>query len=139
MTHSSFKPRFRLWLLALLSLAVGMLVTTDAAAHVRWFVDPNDPVLASFGSYSLTDLPVLIWIGIGVALISAAVLLDGRLPVVTVVPSKTRHDAMELLRIFTGMSLLLTAYGGQLIAPHLSAYGASAPRWCFFRLSSGSC
>ena len=143
MTRREIKGTGRLAtrILPLRSIALALVLlglsAAAAAAHVRWFVDPNDPVLASFGSYSLTDLPVLIWIGIGVALISAAVLLDGRLPVVTVVPSKTRHDAMELLRIFTGMSLLLTAYGGQLIAPHLSAYGGLGTALVFLQALIG--
>ena len=95
-----------------------------ASAHVRWFTDPNDPTLSSFPLYSFTDWPVLAWIGIGIVLISIAIVLDGRLPVIPIVNTKIRHDVMELMRILTGMSLLLTAYGGELIAPHMSAYGA---------------
>ena len=94
-----------------------------AFAHVRWFTDPNSPLLASYPTYGLFDLPVLIWIAIGLALIVAAIALDGRLPVPPIVNSKVRHDFMELLRIFTGISLVLTAYSGALIAPHLQASG----------------
>jgi len=105
--------------------AVGFLVFGDpASAHVRWFTDPDDPTLSSFPLYSFTDGPVLAWIGIGIVLISIAIVLDGRLPVIPIVDTKIRHDVMELMRILTGMSLLLTAYGGELIAPHMSAYGA---------------
>lgn len=98
-------------------------LATSAEAHVRWFTDPNDPELTRFPTYGFTDMPVMVWIAIGLVLVSMAILLDGFLPVPPIVNSKLRHDAMELLRIFTGMSLLLTAYGGELIAPHMSAAG----------------
>lgn len=108
-----------------LATAISALVLTagTAHAHVRWFTDPDDPAMVNFSTYGLTDTPVLIWIGIGLVLVSIAVFLDGRLPSPPIAPSKIRHDVMELMRILTGMSLLLTAYGGDLIAPHLSAYG----------------
>lgn len=99
------------------------LLIDPALAHVRWFTDPKDPALVTFPLYSLTDLPVLIWIGIGLFFVAVAVVLDGRLPVLPIVNTKIRHDAMELMRILTGMSLLLTAYNGDLIAPHMTAYG----------------
>ena len=109
---------------ALAAIVLSQWVLADPAiAHVRWFTDPNDPALTNFPLYSLTDLPVLAWIGIGLVLIGVAVLLDGRLPVLPIVNTKIRHDAMELMRILTGMSLLLTAYNGDLIAPHMTAYG----------------
>lgn len=40
-----------------------------------------------------------------------------------IVDTKIRHDFIELLRIFTGMSFLLTAYEGAIVAPHLVAHG----------------
>lgn len=106
-----------------LATATALSLPTGAMAHVRWFTDPNDPSLETFPTYTLTDGPVLIWIAIGITLISIAVILDGRFPKVPIVSSKIRHDAMELMRVLTGMSLLLTAYGGQLIAPHIVASG----------------
>ncbi|MEM1387030.1 MAG: DoxX family membrane protein [Pseudomonadota bacterium] len=107
--------------LALLALAA---LPAPALAHVRWFTDADAAAMADFPTYAITDPPVLTWIVIGLVLVVIAICLDGRLPKVPVVNSKIRHDAMELLRVFTGMSLLLTAYGGALIAPHLLAYGA---------------
>ncbi|MEM1235707.1 MAG: DoxX family membrane protein [Pseudomonadota bacterium] len=108
---------------ATLGLMTATLAASAATAHVRWFVDADDATLESFPSYSFTDPAVLAWIVIGLVLISIAVFLDGRLPSPPIVSSKIRHDAMELLRVFTGISFLLTAYGGALIAPHLVAYG----------------
>lgn len=136
----SYAPRAlnakRIGLFVLLSLGALFLAQT-AAAHVRWFVDANDPAISSFATYSITDLPVLIWIGIGACLVSIAIFLDGRLPVVPIINSKLRHDAMELLRVFTGMSLLLTAYTGELIAPHLSAYGGFGTALVFLQAAIG--
>ena len=106
-----------------LALMGPWLLMDPAFAHVRWFTDPSDPALVRFPLYSLTDVPVLVWIGIGMFFVSLAVVLDGRLPVLPIVNTKIRHDAMELMRILTGMSLLLTAYNGDLIAPHMTAYG----------------
>ncbi|MEM9204934.1 MAG: hypothetical protein AAGA88_01280 [Pseudomonadota bacterium] len=95
-----------------------------ANAHVRWFVDENDPRLQMLDGFTLTDPAVLAWVAIAFVLIGASVTLDNRLPKVRVVDSKTRHDVMEFVRIFVGMSFLLTAYEGALIAPHLRAFGA---------------
>lgn len=99
-----------------------MLVSADAAAHVRWFVDPSATV-ETFEPYRLADVAVLVWIAVALLLIGASVALDTRLPNVRIVDTKTRHDFIELLRVFTGMAMLLTAYEGAIIAPHLIAFG----------------
>jgi uncharacterized membrane protein YphA (DoxX/SURF4 family) len=122
MPHSSLTPRSRLWLSVLLSLVVTVLATTDAAAHVRWFVDASATV-ETFDPYSLTDTAVLVWIALALLLVGASVVLDMRLPNVRIVDTKTRHDFIEILRVFTGMSMLLTAYEGAVVAPHLIAFG----------------
>lgn len=99
-----------------------MLASADAAAHVRWFVDPSATV-ETFEPYRLADVAVLVWIAVALLLIGASVALDTRLPNVRIVDTKTRHDFIELLRVFTGMAMLLTAYEGAIIAPHLIAFG----------------
>ena len=109
-----------------LATAVGLicasLCATMTQAHVRWFVDSTATV-EPFEPYSLTDPEVIAWIAIALALISASIFLDLRLPIVRIVDTKTRHDFIELLRVFTGMSMLLTAYEGAIVAPHLVAFG----------------
>ncbi|MEL6515610.1 MAG: hypothetical protein AAFQ69_19160 [Pseudomonadota bacterium] len=52
-----------------------------------------------------------------------SVWVDGKLPTLRVAETKLRHDFMEILRIFTGMSFLLTAYEGSLVAPRKVADG----------------
>ncbi|WP_107846895.1 hypothetical protein [Litoreibacter ponti] len=111
----------QLGVVALLAANIGF--APMAMAHVRWFVDGNATV-EYFEAYSLTDPEVLIWIAISLCLVATSVVLDTRLPNVRIVDSKTRHDFIEILRIFTGMSLLLTAYEGAIVAPHLDAYGS---------------
>jgi uncharacterized membrane protein YphA (DoxX/SURF4 family) len=92
-------------------------------AHVRWFVDSTATV-ENFEPYSLTDIEVVAWIAISIALVCISVFLDMRLPNVRIVDTKTRHDFIEILRVFTGMSMLLTAYEGNIVAPHLNAFGS---------------
>lgn len=107
------------------ALVLSLLATCAAApalAHVRWFVEQGVAV-ENFQPYSLTSPEVLVWIALATAIVAASVWLDTILPEVRIAGSKTRHDFIELLRIFTGMSCLLTAYDGAIIAPHLEASG----------------
>ncbi|MGR3513024.1 MAG: hypothetical protein ACU0GG_09690 [Paracoccaceae bacterium] len=102
-------------------IGVSFFPPTAATAHVRWFVENGNappPV-----PHTLSDPAVWIWAMIAITLVDTAILLDTRLPALAVPNSKVRHDVMELMRILTGMSLLLTAYDGSLIAPHLQAVG----------------
>ncbi|MEL6510681.1 MAG: hypothetical protein AAFQ32_12865 [Pseudomonadota bacterium] len=117
-------PRVLFVALSLFTICLAWLATAPSAgAHVRWFVDSN-VTLENFEAYNLTDPEVLIWIALSITIIGLSVVLDTVLPTVRIVDSKTRHDFIELLRIMTGMSLLLTAYEGAIVAPHLTAYGS---------------
>jgi uncharacterized membrane protein YphA (DoxX/SURF4 family) len=91
------------------------LGTSEALAHVNWFVEAGSEALPN---YDLTDPAFLLWLTIAVSMVIVSVWLDGRLPTPRIVQSKLRHDFMEILRVFTGMSFLLTAYEGALVAPH---------------------
>ena len=114
---------------SILSLPIAVCVTalsaTAAHAHVNWFVEEGgEPVL----SYSITEPMFLFWLGVMVALVAVSIWLDGKLPDLKIAASKTRHDFMEMLRVFTGMCFLLTAYEGALAAPHKyveTAYGVA--------------
>ncbi len=102
-------------------IGTAFLLPNAAAAHVRWFVEESDAAPAV--PFTLSDPAVWIWALIAIALVATAILLDGKLPALAVPNSEVRHDVMELMRMLTGMSLLLTAYEGSLIAPHLEAVG----------------
>jgi uncharacterized membrane protein YphA (DoxX/SURF4 family) len=122
--------------MVVVSLMIWVLCAIAANAHVRWFVDSSSTV-ENFEAYSITDPEVLIWIAITLLLISFSFFLDAALPNVRIVDSKTRHDFIEILRIFTGMSLLLTAYEGAIVAPHLIAYGAFGTKLIFLQAIIG--
>ncbi len=98
-----------------------VLAATQAAAHVNWFVSGDAEPLPN---YALTDPIFLGWIVLATLMVFFSVWLDGKLPTLQIVKSKFRHDFMEILRVFTGMSFLLTAYEGALVAPHKIADGS---------------
>ena len=106
----------------LLLVCLGGALASGAQAHVRWFVDGTAEV-ESFQPYAFTDIEVIAWFAIALTLVGTSVFLDMRLPTVRIVDTKTRHDFIEILRVFTGMSMLLTAYEGAIVAPHLEAFG----------------
>ncbi|MEO0939868.1 MAG: hypothetical protein AAFY38_17080 [Pseudomonadota bacterium] len=112
----------RILLRTLLISLIATCAAAPALAHVRWFVEAGVAV-EGFEPYSLTSPEVLIWIALATGIVGASVWLDTVLPDVRIVDSKTRHDFIEILRIFTGMSCLLTAYDGAIVAPHLDASG----------------
>lgn len=95
---------------------------TQATAHVNWFVDGNTERLPNV---AISEPIFLGWIVIAALMVLISIWLDGKLPTVRVVQSKLRHDFMEILRVFTGMSFLLTAYEGALVAPHKVAEGST--------------
>ena len=103
-----------------LPMAVVCLWASGAAAHVNWFVDQTTEPLPN---YSLREPEFLFWAWVAAALVVISIWLDGKLPNLRVAESKMRHDFMEILRVFTGMSFLLTAYEGALVAPHKVADG----------------
>lgn len=98
-----------------------VFIGTQTSAHVNWFVDGDAEPLATF---CMTDPIFLSWIVLAFAVVLFSVWLDGKLPTLRVADTKMRHDFMEILRVFTGMSFLLTAYEGSLVAPHKIADGS---------------
>ncbi len=133
--RSNLRPFILITLGAMLTLTLAFSAT-GAFAHVRWFVDTNVTV-ENFAAYSITDPEVLIWIAISFVIVAASIVLDTKLPNVRIVGSETRHDFIEILRIFTGMSMLLTAYEGAIVAPHLIAYGAFGTKLIFLQAIIG--
>lgn len=97
------------------------MIGADAAAHVNWFVESDAEPLANF---NVTDTAFLIWLCLAFLMVLFSVWLDGKLPTLRIADTKLRHDFMEILRVFTGMSFLLTAYEGSLVAPHKVAEGS---------------
>ena len=100
-----------------------LLLPGIAWAHVKWFVPVDEGPGAGFVPYSLHDTAVIVWIVIALFLVSFSVFLDSRLPSIPIVNTKVRKDIVSILRFCTGMSLLLTAYDGSVVAPHYTMDG----------------
>jgi uncharacterized membrane protein YphA (DoxX/SURF4 family) len=112
----------------------GIALATPVAAHVNWFVEEQGTVLPN---YEVTDPVFLTWIVVAAGMVAFSIWLDGNLPDLRIVDSKTRHDFMEILRVFTGMSFLLTAYEGALIAPHHVMEGPLITKLLFLQAGIG--
>lgn len=110
------------------------LVAAPALGHVNWFVDAPGEVAPN---YVFTDPVFLVGTALALAMVVTAVWLDPRLPVLRIVDSKTRHDFIEILRVFTGMSFVLTAYEGALLAPHQVMAGPVVTALLFLQAGIG--
>lgn len=119
--------------LALAALLVAL--PSAALAHVNWFVDPHEA--GAHSAIAFTDPIFLVWTVLAAAMVASSVWLDGRLPVLRIADTKTRHDFIEILRVFTGMSFLLTAYEGALLAPHFAVEGGFATALLFLQAIIG--
>ncbi|WP_158584246.1 hypothetical protein [Salinibius halmophilus] len=116
MTPQTF-PRY------LFVLALGLSLASLSAAHVRWFVDEHNANALPFEPYTLTEPAVLVWLVLATFMVGLSIFLDAKLPNPPLVDSKARQVIIALLRVFTGLSFVLTSYSGCLIAPHYHAYG----------------
>ncbi len=111
-----------------------IMVASKAAAHVNWFTEAGGDPVAPF---SLAEPIVLLWFVMAMAMVGISIWLDGKLPTPRLAQSKLRHDFMEILRVFTGISFLLTAYTGSLIAPHQIATGPDGLALVFLQATIG--
>ncbi len=110
------------------------LLASPAFAHVNWFVEEQGNVLPN---YAFSDPIFLVWLVLAFLMVAFSIWLDPRLPSLSVVDTKTRHDFMEILRVLTGMSFLLTAYEGALIAPHHVMEGPIVTKLLFLQAGIG--
>lgn len=117
-----------------IGMCCALVCATTASAHVNWFVENGAEPLAN---YRVTDPAFILWAGIAAALVGVSIWLDGKLPDLEVAGTKTRHDFMEILRVFTGMSFLLTAYEGALVAPHKEVAGSFGTALLFLQAGIG--
>lgn len=116
------------------ALTLASVIGSAAAAHVNWFVERGSEPLPN---YAVSDPVFLLWGAVAIALVAISVWLDGKLPTLRVAQSKLRQDFMEILRVFTGMSFLLTAYEGALVAPHQVVEGAAGLTLLFLQAIIG--
>lgn len=114
---------FGKWKSILVTLPGLAMFSTGASAHVKWFVPPDNLSAASQLPFELFSTPVLSWLGIAVMLIGWSVFLDSRFPVLPILEKVRQEYLMYLLKLCTGLSLLMSAYSGVIFAPHLIAPG----------------
>ncbi|PCK03715.1 MAG: hypothetical protein COA42_19960, partial [Alteromonadaceae bacterium] len=117
--------------LALAMLLFALLFSASSFAHVKWFVDASLTHEVGWVPYTLQDTAVLAWLVVATSIIAASILLDSKIPTPPTASNQLSYRIIEVLRLFTGISLLLTAYDGNLVAPHLpgSEWLGSALIW----------
>lgn len=106
-----------------LVLTVLLARPLPAFAHVKWFVREDAEPLVQVSHFSLAEPGVQIWVGIILACITVALLLDRYLPdpsgkLVNLAQNR-RPQVLHLFQVLVGLALLLTAVKGAILAPHL--------------------
>lgn len=102
---------------------IPMFFSQNATAHVKWFVDTKSLSIGNSEGYGIFDLAVIVWLCIACFIIGAAVICDIKLPNYVFSHPKVRRFIIDLLSFCCGLSLLVTAIDGAIIAPHYIAYG----------------
>lgn len=101
------------------------LLPAPALAHVKWFVPSGQALAPDYPAYTLTEPAVLLWLALAVVLTAVSRWLDTRLPSPGT-PGLPGQIVTALLPFGTGISLLLTAASGAVLAPHFQGQGWSA-------------
>jgi len=120
-----------------LLVLVGLVATGTAQAHVKWFVDKAEANTVPFEPYSLSEPAVQIWILLALCMVGFSVYLDTKLPNMRLADSKVRRSVIAILRIFTGLSFILSTFDGCLIAPHYQTYGSFGFSMLLLQLAVG--
>lgn len=103
-------------------LTIGcFLFSSTSGAHVKWFLPVEGEIISAFTPYGLLDTPVLIWCVVAVLMIVLSIVLDSKLPILPLLENVRQEYLMYLLKLCTGLSLLMSAYSGVIFAPHLQA------------------
>ncbi len=114
-----------------------LLLPTPTLAHVKWFVPTGQALAPDYPAFALTEPAVLWWLLLGLALIAASLWLDPRLPTPGR-PGLLGRLVTGLLPYGTGVSLLLTAWSGAVVAPHYQWEGWSADALLLLQAFSGA-
>ncbi|MBI5510686.1 MAG: DoxX family membrane protein [Deltaproteobacteria bacterium] len=107
--------------------AVLLIFPSLVDAHIKWFVDETTVDRVGITHFSLMDPVVLVWIGVILSCIVAAAVLERFLPQplesLVAFVQVHRQKILRLFQIMVGLTLLLTAVRGAIIAPHLKEEG----------------
>lgn len=111
----------RLFFLGLLAL-----LPTTLFAHVKWFAEESIPVRP----YAISDIPVMVWILVSIALIALGIYLEKKLKIPAWFARLNEKYAPYILSIASigfGLSFLIFSYNGFIFAPNLLAHGYTDP------------
>lgn len=114
-----------------------LLLPAPVQAHVKWFVPSGQDLAADYPAYSLTEPAVLLWLALALAVTASSRWLDPRLPTPGR-PGLLGLVVTTLLPFGTGMSLLLTAASGAVLAPHFEWQGWSADALLLLEMLGGA-
>jgi uncharacterized membrane protein YphA (DoxX/SURF4 family) len=113
-------------LYALLVGIVGIFFLTPfpALAHVKWFAES----VGTARAYQITDIPVLIWIVVSLALLSVGFRLDKKLRTPAWFAAHISSVAPTILSLASvgfGAAFLIFSFNGFVFAPNLPAVGTT--------------
>jgi len=112
---------------ALFSQAILLICPCLVDAHIKWFVDETTMDRVEITHFALEEPVVQVWIGVILSCIVAAAVLERFLPQpperLVAFTQTHRQKIVRLFQIMVGLSLLLTAVHGAIIAPHLEEKG----------------
>jgi uncharacterized membrane protein YphA (DoxX/SURF4 family) len=98
------------------------LLPIPALAHVKWFAEATEPARP----YSFTDIPVLAWILVTLALVYIGTVLEKKIKVpnwFTAHIPKVASTVLSLASVGFGLAFLIFSYYGFIFAPNLLAEG----------------
>lgn len=98
-----------------------LLLPASAQAHVKWFVLTGQALPPDYLPFTLLEPAVLVWLLLASMLVAASLWLDPRLPTPGR-PGLLGRLVTGLLPYGTGISLLLTAWSGAVLAPHYQVH-----------------
>lgn len=102
-----------------------LLAPAPVLAHVKWFVPTGHEAPPDLAAFALTEPAVQIWLLLALLLVAASLWLDSRLPRLPQPHGIWRSLIMSSLPVLTGLSLLLSTWSGNVIAPHFAGDDSS--------------
>lgn len=109
----------KIWLALVATIA---LAPITSFAHVKWFAES----VGTARPYQLTDIPVMVWIAVGLVIVFIGFLLEKRLHVPVWLNdhlSRLAPTVLSLASIGFGFAFLIFSYNGFIFAPNLPAVG----------------
>lgn len=120
----------------LLLILILPLLPNSALAHVKWFVPSGHALATEVMPYALTETAVQLGLLLSLLALAASLWLNRRLPA-PILPRGLQQAALDLLPYGTGISLLLSAWSGNILAPHYHWDGPTATALLLLQAAAG--